>query len=150
MNMQRSIVIVGVASFACGVAAMMAIAAGEERPAKISQADMAGAIFNGPNARKVTEDGAHALEVDTLTSADKRFQTGMYKAGPEHFDTKKKGYPEYEFFYILKGSIKLTDGDGTTHEIGPREAVSIPQGWKGTWDSDGYTKVWATYDVSAK
>ncbi|HVW70638.1 MAG TPA: cupin domain-containing protein [Steroidobacteraceae bacterium] len=115
-----------------------------ERPAKLSSADLGGAIFKSPQVRKVTEGGATALEVDTLTSADKKFQTGAYQAGPEHLDIKD-GYPEYEFFYVLKGSIKLTDAKGA-QVIGPGEAVSIPKGWKGHWDSDGYTKVWVTYD----
>jgi uncharacterized cupin superfamily protein len=120
-------------------------AAEPERPAKISTADLAGKMFQGPHVKKVTEGAAKALEVDTLTSADKKFQTGSYQAGPEHTDFNKYGYPEYEFFYVLKGSIKLTDAKGV-QVIGPGEAVSIPKGWKGLWDSDGYTKVWVTYD----
>lgn len=129
-------------------AAVICGAAMEERPAKMSSADVNGAIFKSPQVRKVTEGGSTALEVDTLTSADKKFQTGAYQAGPEHLDIKD-GYPEYEFFYVLKGSIKLTDAKGE-QVIGPGEAVSIPKGWKGHWDSDGYTKVWVTYDPTAK
>ena len=123
--------------------------AGEaQRPAKISRADLSGPMFQGPQARKVEEGGSKALEVDTLTSADEKFMTGAYQAGPEHADFSDSGYPTYEFFYVLKGSIKLTDNEGAL-VIGPGEAVTIPKGWKGRWDSEGYTKVWVTYDPKA-
>jgi len=118
------------------------------RPVKISRADIAGEIFKSPQVKKVTEGAAHALEVDTLVSADKKFTSGMYKSGPEHTDIKD-GYPEYEFFYVFEGSITLTDAGGA-QVIHAGEAVTIPKGWKGHWDSDGYTKVWVTYDTDAK
>ena len=130
------------------VTALTSAAPQQERPAKISHADLGGAIFKRPQVKRVTEGGSSALEVDTLTSADRKFQSGTYQAGPEHQDIKD-GYPEYEFFYVLKGSIKLTDSQGA-QVISAGEAVTIPKGWKGHWDSDGYTKVWVTYDPDAK
>ena len=98
--------------------------------------------------QKVTEGGTQALEVDTLLSADKKFTSGMYKAGPEHQDIKD-GYPVYEFFYVISGSITLTDAAGA-QVIQSGEAVTIPKGWKGHWDSDGYTKIWVTYELAPK
>jgi quercetin dioxygenase-like cupin family protein len=70
----------------------------------------------------------------------------MYQSGPEHTDIKD-GYPEYEFFYVLKGSITLTDAAGAPI-IHAGEAVTIPK-WH-HWDSAGYTKVWVTYETEAK
>jgi uncharacterized cupin superfamily protein len=118
------------------------------RPAKISRSDVAGGIFKSPKVQKVTEGGSQALEVDTLVSADKKFTSGMYKAGPEHQDIKD-GYPVYEFFYVISGSITLTDAAGA-QVIQSGEAVTIPKGWKGKWDSDGYTKIWVTYELAPK
>ncbi|HWS70175.1 MAG TPA: cupin domain-containing protein [Steroidobacteraceae bacterium] len=120
-----------------------------ERPAKIGRTDIAGAIFKGPQVKKITEGATQALEVDTLVSADRKFSSGMYKAGPEHLDIKD-GYPEYEFFYVITGSITLTDTGGAAQVIQAGEAVTIPKGWKGHWDSDGYTKIWVTYETAPK
>lgn len=147
MKKNRISLCVGAAAV-CLALTLGATADEARRPAKISQADIAGAIFKGPHVKKVTEGSAHALEVDTLMSADKKFTTGIYQSGPEHSDIKD-GYPEYEFFYVLKGSITLTDGGGA-QVIGAGEAVTIPKGWKGHWDSDGYTKVWVTYETEGK
>ena len=128
-----------------GVAVMGGMAAELARPARMSGTDLAGPIFKGPTVKKVADGNSTALEVDTLTSSDKKFQTGAYQAGPEHQDYNKDGYPEYEFFHVLTGSIKLSDAKGA-QVIGPGDSVTIPKGWKGRWDSDGYTKVWVTYD----
>jgi len=136
------------AGIALCTAALCTSADESARPAKISRADIAGAIFKSPKVQKVTEGGTHALEVDTLLSADKKFTSGMYKAGPEHQDIKD-GYPVYEFFYVISGSITLTDAAGA-QVIQSGEAVTIPKGWKGHWDSDGYTKIWVTYELAPK
>ncbi len=120
------------------------------RPVKISRAEVAGAIFKSPKVQKITEGGSQALEVDTLMSADKKFTTGMYKAGPEHQDIKD-GYPDYEFFYVISGSITLTDAGGAqTIQSGEASHHLWEAGWKGHWDSDGYTKIWVTYETAPK
>src|SRR6185312_10147555 len=58
-----------VSSHAIG-AAICAATDQNPRPVKISRADIAGEIFKSPQVKKVTEGAAHALEVDTLVSAD--------------------------------------------------------------------------------
>ena len=146
--MKRAVVSKDVFGALLSAAVVGGFAVDAQRPAKISAADLRGPVFKGPLVKKVTEGGSTALEADTYTSPDKKFQTGAYQAGPEHLDIKD-GYPTDEFFYVLKGSIKLTDATGV-QVIGPGEAVTIPKGWKGRWDSDGYTKVWVTYDAAAK
>ena len=63
-------------AYAAGIvlctAALCTSADESARPAKISRADIAGAIFKSPKVQKVTEGGTQALEVDTLLSADKK------------------------------------------------------------------------------
>ena len=85
-----------------------------------------------------------------MNSSDGKFKTGMYKVGPEHYDYRTTGYESYEFIHVITGSITLTAADGKIHSVRPGEAVTIPQGWKGRWDSDGYTKLWVTYGPDAK
>ena len=117
---------------------------------KLSQAEVEGAAFQRPDVRKVADGSTTALELDTLKSSDGKFESGIWKAGPEHFDYRTTGYDDNEFLYVITGSITLTSADGKIHFIGKGEAVAIPKGWKGLWDSDGYTKLWATYDPDAK
>src|ERR1700745_1895007 len=118
-------------------------------PAKLSRTEVQGAAFARPDVRKVPDGTATALELDTMISTDKKFESGMYKVGPEHYDYRTTGYETYEFIYLITGSITLTSAD-STQVIHPGEAVTIAKGWKGRWDSDGYMKLWVTYDPDAK
>ncbi len=77
-------------------------------------------------AARVTERKSTALAGDALTSADKKCQTGTYEVGAEYED-----YNNDEFFYVLKGSIKLTDIGGA-QGIAPGRAVTIPTRVEGT------------------
>ena len=118
--------------------------------AKLSRAEVQGAAFQRPDIRKVPDGDVIALELDTMSSTDGKFESGMYKMGPEHCDYRTTGYESYEFIYVITGSITLTSGDGKVHVVRPGEAVTIPKRWKGRWDSDGYTQLWVTYDPDAK
>ena len=118
--------------------------------ATLSQAEVQGAAFQRPDVRKVPDNDATALQLDAMKSSDGKYVSGMYKAGPEHYDFSTTGYDYYEFNYVITGSITLTSPNGKVHFIRAGEAVVIPKGWKGKWDSDGYTKLWATYDPDAK
>jgi uncharacterized cupin superfamily protein len=135
------------------VAACVAIHSGalaDPALAKLSRAEVQGAAFQRPDIRKVPDGGVIALELDTLSSSDGKFVSGMYKVGPEHYDYRTTGYESYEFIYVITGLITLTPADGKVYVVRPGEAVTIPKGWKGRWDSDGYTKLWVTYDPDGK
>jgi len=80
-----------------------------------------------------------------MTSEDRKFETGFYQVGEEHEEYLGSGYDNDEFCYILTGSVVLTAANGRVDRIGPGDAVSIPRGWKGRWDSAGYTKLWVIY-----
>jgi uncharacterized cupin superfamily protein len=135
------------------LAACVAIHSGalaEPALAKLSRAEVQGTAFQRPDVRKVPDGAVTALELDTMSSSDGKFDSGTYKVGPEHYDYVTTGYESYEFIYVITGSIKLTSADGKTHFVRSGEAVTIPKAWKGRWDSDGYTKLWVTYDPDAK
>jgi uncharacterized cupin superfamily protein len=115
-------------------------------PAKMSKADIGGKIFSRPNMKKEDhDDGNTTLSVTTLKSSDEKFFTGMYKSGREREEYKKESYGVDEFMYFLEGSVKLTSADGAVQVINAGEAVTIPKEWMGTWESDGYTKIWVIY-----
>jgi uncharacterized cupin superfamily protein len=129
-------------------AAGMSIAEDQKvaHPAKMSRADIGGEIFARPEMKKEKhDDGNTTFSVTTLKSSDKKFFTGMYKSGGEREEYKEEPYGVDEFMYFLEGSVTLTSADGTVHVINAGEAVTIAKEWKGTWESDGYTKIWVIY-----
>ena len=114
-------------------------------PAKISKEDMTGKIFERDNMiRKEHDNGNVTLDVTTLLSSDKKFASGMYRAGKSHFEATEP-YGVDEFMYFLEGSVTLTSADGSVQTINAGEAVTIPKEWTGIWDTDGYTKIWVIY-----
>jgi uncharacterized cupin superfamily protein len=113
-------------------------------PAKISQQDMTGKIFERPDMEKTEHGDNTTLDVMTLLSSDKKFSTGMYKSGKSHFEATEP-YGVDEFMYFIEGSVTLTSSDGSVQVINAGEAVTIPKEWTGIWDTDGYTKIWVIY-----
>lgn len=114
-------------------------------PAKISAADIGGDIFKRDDmSRTEHENGNVTLDVTTLLSSDKKFGSGMYRSGKTFFEATDP-YGVDEFMYFLEGSVTLTSSDGTVQVINAGEAVTIPKEWTGTWDTDGYTKIWVIY-----
>ena len=116
-------------------------------PAKIDKADLAGRIFEREDMLKtVHEDGHTTLDVTTLLSSDGKFASGMYQSGKTRAEIDEP-YGVDEFMYFLEGSVTLTSADGSVQVINAGEAVTIPKEWTGTWDTDGYTKIWVIYSA---
>ncbi len=130
------------------VAAAVAISAQHKNavvPAKISKDEVAGKIFAREDMIETKHDSGNVtLDVTTLLSSDKKFASGMYRSGKSYFEATDP-YGVDEFMYFLEGSVKLTSSDGTVQMINAGEAVTIPKEWTGTWDTEGYTKIWVIY-----
>lgn len=43
-------------------------------------------------------------------------------------------YPVEEVCVMLSGHLRLTDADGTVHDLREGDAFHLPRGWSGTWD----------------
>lgn len=115
------------------------------KPARISKADVAGAVFERPDMIETQhENGNVTLDVTSLLSSDGKFASGMYKSGKVRIEISEP-YGVDEFMYFLEGSVTLTSSDGSVQVIGAGEAVTIPKEWTGVWDTDGYTKIWVIY-----
>ena len=132
--------------------AVVALAANQEDgdtvvlPAKISKEEMAGSIFSRDDMVEMERYGTNTLDVVTLMSSDKRFASGVYKAGRHQIVlTEDAPYGVDEFLYMLEGNMTLTSADGTVQEVGPGEAVTIPQEWFGVVETDGYVQLWVIY-----
>ncbi len=135
------------AVFALGLAIGLQAAHHETvHPAEITTDDQAGAIFERDDMIETTTDGNTTLDVTTLKSSDGRFASGMYRSGEVRFEIDEP-YGVDEFMYFLEGGVTLTSADGTVTEITAGEGVTIPKEWTGTWDTDGYTKIWVIYSA---
>jgi uncharacterized cupin superfamily protein len=135
-----------IALLAAAAWSLPAAAADAVHPALIDKADVAGAIFQRPNSTAHERNGNKTQDTVTLMTADKKYETGMYKSGPSHFERKgDKTYGVDEFMYFIDGSVTLTSLDGSVVTAHAGEAVTIPHDWQGTWDTKGYTKFYAIY-----
>jgi uncharacterized cupin superfamily protein len=113
-------------------------------PEKMSEADIAGAIFDRPDMLELTEHGNTTQDVTSFLSSDAKFGSGMYRSGAIRWEINEP-YGVDEFMYFLEGSVTLTSSDGTVQVINAGEAVTIPKEWTGVWETDGYTKIWVIY-----
>lgn len=120
------------------------VTAGAMLPQKIGAADISGDIFAREDMVRTVANGNTTLDVTTFLSSDGRFGSGMYQSGAVRFDITEP-YGVDEFMYFLEGGVTLTSSDGTVQQIAAGEAVTIPKEWTGTWETDGYTKIWVIY-----
>lgn len=129
------------------LALAVAAPAGAEgaHPGKISATEM-DAAFAGPKAVLSDRKGVKTKWVEMLQSKDKKLSAGIYEATASR--TAIESYREDEFMYFIKGGVTLTSADGTVTEIRPGDGVTIPKGWKGTWETAGYTKYYVTYETA--
>jgi uncharacterized cupin superfamily protein len=78
-------------------------------------------------------------------SADKRFKSGLYSAQAEKASIES--YPADEFMYFVRGGVTLTSADGSVVRVKAGDAIHMPKGWKGTWNTSGYLKFYVVYDL---
>ncbi len=127
------------------LAGVVAAHAGDTtRPAKISRADVEGAIFSRADVTESSGHGNTTLDVTSFLSSDGRFGSGMYKSGAVRHEISEP-YGVDEFMFFIEGGVTLTSSDGAVQVIGAGEAVTIPREWTGVWETDGYTKIWVIY-----
>jgi uncharacterized cupin superfamily protein len=115
------------------------------QPVELSKADIAGKIFERSDMKETTHDDGHVTQsVTSLVSSDQKFTSGMYKSGKTRLEVSEP-YGVDEFMYFLEGSVTLTSSDGTVQTIEAGEGITVPKEWTGTWETDGYTKIWVIY-----
>ncbi|VVE15413.1 cupin [Pandoraea morbifera] len=119
-------------------------------PVKLSRQALVGPIFEREDAVHDSEDGNDTVDVTSYTSGDRVFQTGVFQSGPVREEVRATpGYPYTELLVFLSGGARFTSRDGTVVEAGPGDAVTLPKGWSGVFESKGYTKLYAVYDPDA-
>ncbi len=128
----------------------MVIADSSVLPARMSKAEIAGAIFSSIELlveEHENEKGPYVTEdVERFLSSDKHFDSGMYRSGANRYVIDEP-YGVDEFMYFLKGGVTLTSANGDVMEIKAGDAVTIPKEWTGIWETQGYTKIYVIYSA---
>ena len=128
-------------------------AEGTPQPVLLRGADLHAGIFADPRAAMLDEKSesgtAQAKDLVAHESADGCLQTGVYETGRNRY-TIDQPYPHDEFMYFLQGGVSLRSGDGRQTDVAAGDAVLLPKGWTGVWDSPGYRKVYVIYDCKQK
>ena len=117
-----------------------------KEPATFSKEDIAGAIFKHEDIDKYKDNGIAYESFTSLHSTDEKFATGMFSSPAVTEKFIDKDYGVDEFMYFITGSVTLTSVDGTVQVINAGEAVTIAKEWRGTWTTEGYTKMWVIYN----
>lgn len=144
MKKLTALLVLGVLAMHVAVTGSNADDAAAVHPARMSQSDIDGGMFEREDTLETTRNGNTTLDVTSLLSSDKKFASGLYKSGKSYFEITEP-YGVDEFMYFVKGGVTLTSSDGSKMVINAGDAVTIPKEWTGTWDTDGYTKIWVIY-----
>jgi uncharacterized cupin superfamily protein len=136
--------IAGVAFCACLGIATAAAAADAVHPVRVSQAQVAGKIFEDYTPVVKTEGGNTTHDVEVFLSKDRQFDAGMYRSGKVRAEITAP-YGVNEYMHFLEGGVTLTSSDGTVTEVRAGDSVVIPADWTGIWDTEGYTKIYVIY-----
>ena len=65
-------------------------------------------------------------------SPDGRIQVGIWQCTPGGWAIVDR--PDTETIHVLEGRARITDADGTVHDLGEGDAIVLPRGWSGRWD----------------
>ncbi len=117
-------------------------------PVKIPSSEAHNRVMNDPAATSRTNNGHTMRGYSMGKSADGKLTSGVYDSTGS--TSKIDSYRVDEFMYFIRGSVKLTSDDGHVTDIKAGDAVFVPKGWKGTWESPGYTKYYVIYNASAQ
>lgn len=109
---------------------------------KFASVDVA-SLLQSPAAVKKTTEVRTTASMPMFRSGDQKFSSGLFSstAGYAEFDS----YAADEFCYIVSGGATVTSADGTVTRLKAGDAITIPRGWKGRWDTSGYTKYYVSY-----
>lgn len=126
------------------LAAVPALAAEAVHPVKISRAQIAGDVFKDYPPVVSTDGGNRTEDVEVFLSSDRQFDAGLYRSGKVRAEITAP-YGVHEYMHFLEGGVTLTSSDGTVTVVQAGDSVVIPADWTGTWDTDGYTKIYVIY-----
>lgn len=85
----------------------------------------------GPRVGADRGDPQTAIRV-LHTSDDGLLSVGIWSCTPGGWSIVDR--PDTEIVHLLEGRARITDADGTEHDLAPGDAIVLPRGWSGRWD----------------
>ncbi|NQY66626.1 MAG: DUF861 domain-containing protein [Flavobacteriales bacterium] len=117
-----------------------------KHPSKLTKEQIAGTVFDSKDVEKYKDElGRKMVDFYQLYSSDKKFAVGMTTAPAGKLEYLDHEYGTDEMMYFISGGVTLTSEDGTVLVVGEGECATLAKEWKGTWDTQGYTKIWVIY-----
>ena len=99
--------------------------------------------MQSPEAVTRTTSIRTTTSVPMFKSDDARFSSGVFSSTAGHAEFES--YAGDEFCYIVSGEATITSADGSVLKLKAGDAITVPKGWKGRWDTTGYTKYYVSY-----
>jgi uncharacterized cupin superfamily protein len=81
-------------------------------------------------APKAIGGDLHITDTCGFTSADGNFYAGVWESTPGEFHAN---YTEDEFYYLIEGSVTISDLEGGSRTFEPGDCIVVPAGFVGTW-----------------
>jgi uncharacterized cupin superfamily protein len=76
--------------------------------------------------------GQQERSATAWANAGEHVRTGLWECGTGTFTAVRDDV--HEICYIVSGRASLHDATGSVTEIGPGTVLTLPAGWKGTWE----------------
>lgn len=102
-----------------------------------------GSLMRSPAAVKKTTQIRTTTNVPMFKSEDRKFSSGLFSSSAGHAEFES--YAGDEFCYFVSGEATITSADGSVLKLKAGDAITIQKGWKGRWDTSGYTKYYVSY-----
>lgn len=97
-----------------------------------SEADLEGDLEpTGPRIGADRGEPQTAIRI-LHASSDGSVQVGIWECTPGGWAIVDRR--DTEIVRIIRGRARITDADGTLHELGPGDTLVFPLGWSGRWD----------------
>lgn len=87
-----------------------------------------------PTGPRAGADHGHPMTATRVlhASPDGALQVGIWECTAGGWSIVDR--PDTETVHILSGHARITDADGTTHDLLAGDAIVLPRGWSGRWD----------------
>ena len=85
-----------------------------------------------PTGPRAGADAGRPMTATRVLHDDGPVQVGVWECTPGGWSIEDR--TNTETVHILVGRGRITDADGTVHELEPGVAMVLPRGWSGRWD----------------
>lgn len=121
-----------------------------DQPVKLAKGTLNADIFEhftpAINVQKFPEGQLTTEQVELFNSPDNKARFGIYSESAYSY-TFTEPFGKNEFMHFVAGSVTLTSSDGSVTQINTGDSIMLPATWTGTWETQGYTKIYMSATV---